>query len=237
MKHLQATLFRSTSVIALLLLAAVDALASEPPSEADAATAECLAWIENTYRIDSITRELGLELSADYEPIRACVDHDTHRMSPANAVKFCDNVFKVHCSGVDLLAVIGEAVAERCEERLGESLGLRLRQYEGWRTCAQHKVIDRYSKKGEASDEAQCKAAFLDECGTNVDAALETDELTSEQRAFVECCSAEALGAESRGDSGACGMIDDGFERGPCHDRPVCVHRFTSEWIHCPGLE
>ena len=87
--------------------------------------------------------------------------------------------------------------------------------------------------KGEASDAAACKAAFLDGCGTNIDTAIKTGELSAEQRAFVECCSADALGAASGGDPGPCQMIDDGFERGPCHDRPVCVNRLSSEWLDC----
>lgn len=197
-------------------------------AESAAATAECLAWIEKTYRIDSMMRDLGLDLAEDHEALLACVRHDTERMSPANAVKYCQNILKVHCPGLDLLAEIGEAQVHRCEELLGGSLGLQPRQYEGWKTCAQHKVFDRYSLKGQASDEAACRAALLDECGTNLDAAVEADELSPEQQAFVECCSADALDPET------CRMLDDGFQRGPCHDRPVCVNRLTTEWIRCP---
>ena len=107
-----------------------------------------------------------------------------------------------------------------------------MKQYNGWRTCGQNKVFDRYSMAGGSSDEEMCRAAFLDECGTNIDTALETSELSAGQRGFVECCSADAIDPSDR-----CGMIDDGFGRGPCHDRPVCINRLTSEWISCSVLE
>lgn len=139
-----------------------DATTGSSP-DSDAATAECLAWIEETYRIESLTRDLDLELSADRETTRACVVRDTRRIGPERAVKFCDNIFKVHCSGVDLLAEIGEALVDRCEERLGESSGLDPRKEEAWKTCARHRVFDRYAVDGEASDEAACKAAW-DQC-------------------------------------------------------------------------
>jgi hypothetical protein len=200
-------------------------------------TAECLTWIEETYRLESTIRDLDLELSADYEAMLECVARDTRRMATEDAIKYCDNVLKGHCSGLDLLAEIGEALVQQCGGQLHESLGLTLDQYKGWRTCAQHKVFDRYSRDGVASDEHACRAALLDECGTNIDAAITAGAGSPEQQGFAECCSADAFDAESRGDSGSCRMIDDGFERGPCHDRSVCVNRLTSEWIHCSVVE
>ena len=197
-------------------------------------TAECLAWIDKTYRIDSMTRDLGLKLSDDYETIRACVERDTSRMSTANAIKYCDNVFKVHCSGLDLVSEIGEAQVRRCDTGLSESLGLNVKQYKGWSTCAEQKVFERYSMAGESSDEDACRATLLDECGTNIDVESRSGKLSPEQRSFAECCSADTLGPESHGASGNCRMIDDGFTRGPCHDHPVCMNRMTSEWLHCP---
>ncbi len=202
-------------------------------AEPGAGTRQCLAWIEQTYRIDTMIRDLDLDLSTEYEAIRSCVGHDTGRMTAANGVKFCDSVFKVHCSGVDLLTEIGEAQVQQCEEVLSGSLGLRPQQYKGWKTCAQNKVFERYSIKGEASDEVACQTAFLETCGVNLDIAVQRDQLSPRQRAFVECCSADALGPKSDGDSGTCGMIDDGFDRGPCHDRPVCINRLSTEWISC----
>ncbi len=193
------------------------------PGEPTEGTTECLAWIEETYRIDTMLEDLGLEFSGDYKALLECVQNDTQRMAVADAIRYCDNVFKVHCSALDLLTEIGEAQVERCEEQLGASLGLKLDQYEGWKTCAEQSVFERYSKKGEASDEAACRAALLNECGTNVAA--------DEQQAFAACCTAEAL------DSDACPMIDDGFSRGPCLDRPVCVNRLTSEWLECASHE
>jgi len=199
-------------------------------AEAGGGEAECLAWIDKTYRIESMLGELGLELSDEYAALRACVGRNARAMTSANAVKYCDNLFKVHCAGADLLAEIGEAQVRRCEQKLHESLGLKLAQYKGWTTCAQHKVFDRYSATGASSDEAACRAMLLDDCGTNIDAALETGEMSTERRAFAECCSAGALDP-------ACPMIDAGFSRGPCPDRAVCVNRLTSEWIHCSALD
>ncbi|HEX9731145.1 MAG TPA: PQQ-binding-like beta-propeller repeat protein [Thermoanaerobaculia bacterium] len=216
-----------TGLALAALLASTAAADAQAVSDSAAATAECLAWIDKTYRIDAMTEDLGLDLADDHEAVLACVRRDTARMSPANAVRYCENVLKVHCPGLDLLAEIGEAQVERCEELLAGSLGLQTDRHEGWKTCAQHKVFDRYSMKGEASGEAACRAALLDECGTNLDAAVEANELSPEQRVFAECCSADALDPET------CPMIDDGFERGPCHDRPVCVNRLTTEWIRC----
>lgn len=206
--------------------------------ERDAATAECLRWIDETYRIGAVTRDLSIDQRQAYEGIRACVVRDTQRMHPTTAVKACDSVFKVHCGGLELLAEIGEALVLRCEERLEESLGLKPDQYKGWKECAQHKVFDRYSKTGEPSDETACRAALLEECGENIDAAVRAGEISPEQRGFVKCCSADALGSDSHSGGGdRCQMIDDGFSRGPCRDHPVCINRLTSEWIHCSVLE
>ena len=195
----------------------------EAAGEPTEGTIECLAWIDKTYRINTMIEELGLDFADDYETILECVQGDTQHMAASDAVKYCDNVFKVHCSALDLLTEIGEAQVERCEELLGASLGLKLNQYEGWRTCAERSVFENYSKNGKASDEAACRAAFLNECGTNIEGAG--------QQAFMECCTADTL------DGDVCPMIDDGFSRGPCHDRSVCVNRLTSEWIDCSGLE
>ena len=212
---------RSGGGVSIGVRLAIEMPEGEEGSESTEGTVECLAWIDKTYRI---------EPSEDYEALRACVTHDTQRMGSANAIKYCDNVFKVHCSGVDLIAEVGEARVQQCAERLGESLGLKLQQYKGWKTCAQHKVFDRYSRAGEPINEEACRAAFLDECGANIDAAVQAGEVSPDQRSFVQCCSTDALDPEQ------CRMIDDGFSRGPCHDHSVCVDRTTSEWIHCSVL-
>ena len=200
--------------------------------DAGAGTAACLAWVEETYRIDAMLAALDLDLEGVYEDMRTCIGGDTRRMSAANAVRYCDNIFKVHCSGVDLLTEIGEAQVEQCEEQLNESLGLRLGQYNGWRTCAEQAVFERYAKSGESSDEDACRSALLDECGTNIAPQLASGQLSSEQSDFVQCCSAESLG-----DPGSCQAIDDGFSRGPCLDQSVCINRLTSEWLLCSDLE
>jgi len=211
------------------------AISVDPAAEPTSGTVECLAWIDETYRMSAMMRDLNLDLSETYETILACVKYDTQRMTSANAVKYCDNVFKVHCSAIDVLTEIGEAQVQQCEEQIKGSLGLKLEQYKGWRTCGQNRVFDRYSMSGEPSDGKTCEAALLDECGTNIDSAVESDGGSPEQREFVDCCTADELTSDGRDER--CGMIDDGFSRGPCHDQSVCVNRLTSEWIHCSVVE
>ena len=76
---------------------------------------------------------------------------------------------------------------------------------------------------------AQFCEALLDECGTNLADAVRAGHLSAEQEAFVACCSANDRDADR------CSMIDDGFTRGLCHDRPVCVDRRSTDLITCPG--
>ena len=196
-------------------------------TDPDMQEVECLSWLEDRYRIESMIQDLGLDLSDDYEASRECVgDGGQGRPLP---LRYCENIFKVHCAGIDLLAEIAEAQVQRCEEQLGESLGLQLDQYKGWTTCAEKDVFDRYAMAGESSDADRCRAAFLDECRTSIDAAVKAGSVSPDQQEFVECCSADA--------PDNCRMIDDGFERGPCKDRPVCVNRLTSEWLSCSVLQ
>jgi len=211
------------------------AVSAAPADDSGEGTAWCLAWIDKTYRVDSLIRDLGLDLADDYSSILACVENITRGMPSDRAIKYCDNFLKGHCPAMDLLLEIGEAQVLRCEEQLNQSLGVSLDQYNGWQTCAQHDVFDRYAISGESSDEQACKAAFLEKCGTNIDAVIESGAISPEQREFVQCCSAAALDPERSANS--CAMIDDGFSRGPCHDRAVCVNSATTEWIQCSVLQ
>jgi hypothetical protein len=77
-------------------------------------TSGCLDWIDDTYGIDALAESLDLDFASEMTGIRACVRRDTERMGDASALKYCDNVFKVHCSGLDLLTEIGEALSDRC---------------------------------------------------------------------------------------------------------------------------
>ena len=133
----------------------------------DVGTMGCLTWVEDTYRIDFMLEKMALELDDVYEEIRICIGRDTRRMSTTNAIKFCDNVFKVHCSGVDLLTEIAEMQVEGCRDHLNETMGEQLEKYEGWRTCVEQEVFQRYAMKGEISDGASCRKVLLEQCGTN----------------------------------------------------------------------
>ncbi len=221
----------------LLLLAPSFVRADEPPPsekvpDGHLKGTDCVAWIETTYRLGALIEELRLDLEDRHTAIRACIQYDTDRMHPVIPFGWCDNVFKVHCSGIDLLTEIGETQVQRCEEQLGSSLGVKVREHQAWRKCAENAVFDGYALEGKSGGGDACRAALLDQCGTNIDAEVASGELSSERRAFVECCSAEALDPE-RGDASRCGMIDSAFSRGPCRDRPVCINRLTSEWLTC----
>jgi hypothetical protein len=203
----------------------------------DAGTMGCLAWVEETYLVSSMLEEMALDLDDVYEEIRTCIGRDTRRMSTTNAIKFCDNVFKVHCSGVDLLTEIGEMQVEKCRDHLADTMGLQPEQYEGWKTCAEQEVFQRYAMKGETSDDESCRSAFLEKCGMSITEEWASSRISPDQESFIDCCTAEQLGPEAHGDAGRCGMIDDGFTRGPCHDQSVCINRLNSEWIQCAELE
>ncbi len=180
---------------------------------------DCTAWIETTYRVTQLSRELGLELAEEYAAALACVEHDTSRMKPVFPVSWCDNVFKIHCSTLDLLAEIADAEVARCGRLLRESLGVETGRHQAWKACARDSIFDRYSLEGRSADEAACRTALLEECGVEITAA--------EAPAFADCCSAETHDPER------CRMIEPSFTRGPCLDYPVCVNRLSGEWLSC----
>jgi len=196
----------------------------DPSAEGDAGegTVACLDWIESTYRVDTMIEEFALESAEDYATIRECVTRDTQRMYSADAIKYCDNVFKVHCGGLDLLAEIGEAQVERCEAQLGRLAGVTPKQHRAWTTCAEKTVFERYSMSGETTDEQGCLNTFLKECGNQVEPAT--------QPGFATCCSAATV------DEKSCPMLDEKFSAGPCNDRSVCVNRLTGDWLDCTVL-
>ena len=143
---------------------AVSAAEGDVGGEPTEGTLGCISHIEETYRIASMIRDLGLDLSEEHEELMACVVRDTQRMKPSDASRYCENIFKVHCSALDLLTEIGEAQVARCEDVIRETLGVEPAENKSWRTCGQHRVFDRYSSGGGGSDEAACKAAFQEEC-------------------------------------------------------------------------
>ncbi len=112
--------------------------------------AECLTWVDDTYRLDAMMRDLGLEMADDAKALRACLKDNVQGMPSPMPTGWCDNALKVHCSGLDLLTEIGEAQVDRCAERLGERLD----------SCTSQRVFDRYMLEGQASDEAACRAAL-----------------------------------------------------------------------------
>jgi len=129
----------------------------------------CLAWIDDTYRAGEMAEAFGLDLTAQIEEIRACTDHDAQQMAKPIPQTWCDNVFKVHCSGLDLLAEIGDAQIAKCAAELSASLGVDVSRNKAWNTCGEQKVFDRYSMRGEASDETTCRRILIEECGAEIE--------------------------------------------------------------------
>ena len=130
---------------------------------------ECLAWVSETYRVESLARELSLDVAEDYSRNLTCMDNDTQRMAVPIPRAWCDNGFKVHCSGLDLLAEIGDALVERCEALLSEDLGVDVRRNKAWKTCGEQEVYDRYAMRGETSDLDVCRSVLFDQCGATIE--------------------------------------------------------------------
>ena len=162
---------------AALLLLGTDGVAHEGEHEGSApevasegfSAAECLTWVDETFRLAAMASDFGLDLSTEIAENRACMDRDTKRMAQPIPQTWCDNVFKVHCSGLDLLAEIGDAQVTRCEERLSDSLGVDISRNQIWNVCGEQKVFDRYSMRGESSDDATCQRILIEECGAKIE--------------------------------------------------------------------
>ena len=135
---------------------------------------ECLRWIDETYTLHAVATALDFDLGDAADSLRTCMEKDLERMPTRIPVRWCDNVFKVHCSGLDLLTEIGEAQVDWCESRLEESLGIDLDTVPEWTTCGENKVFESFSMNGRTSDADACRAA-LEECG--FEAPVETSWL------------------------------------------------------------
>ena len=120
----------------------------------------CLGQIQERYQIEHWIQELDLDLRAFHDETLGCTRRDTLRMTPENAVRYCENIFKVHCPGTDLLTEIGDALVERCRRDLAESTGRDLSADKSWTTCAQHRLFDTYMQKGGDMDLDVCRDAW-----------------------------------------------------------------------------
>lgn len=126
--------------------------ASQPETGEDGLTRdECVAWIDETYRVDTVVHDLGLDLRDDAEDLLSCLEDNVQGMPSTMPRAWCDNAFKIHCSAVDLLTEIGEAQVDRCGDLFGEPLS----------SCAAGRIFDDYSLRGVVSDEAACRAAVV----------------------------------------------------------------------------
>jgi hypothetical protein len=148
----------------------VEAAGQPEPAAADTVTSdECRTWIGDTYRVETLAAEIGLDLDETIAQTGACVDRDLARMPPSIPRGWCDNVFKVHCSGLDILAEIGDVLVDRCEAQLSDSLGIDVSADKTWNVCGEQKVFDAYSMEGKVSDEAACRGILIDECGAEIE--------------------------------------------------------------------
>lgn len=136
-----------------------------PPNEAprappagDVNRAECHAWLEETFRADALSRELSLDLADEIATTRECTDRDLRRMKPRIPVGWCSNVFQIHCSGLDLLTSIGEALADRCESATAD-----LAPSPESVLCLRDRVFEDYAESGVATDVPGCRR-LLEAC-------------------------------------------------------------------------
>lgn len=156
--------------ISLGVEASSPATATSETAAADKVTSdECRAWIDDTYRVEALAAEFGLDIDERLAETRACVDGDLAVMPPSIPRGWCDNVFKVHCSGLDLLAEIGDAVVDRCESQLTDSLGSDVAHDKTWNVCGEQRVFDAYSREGKVSDATSCRRILVDECGADLE--------------------------------------------------------------------
>ena len=122
--------------------------------------AECLEWVAETYRLETLATELDLDLAQDSAELRACMAENVRHMAVPIPIPWCDNIFKIHCSGLDLLGEVGEALADRCESQLAGSLDSKRKDYRKLRACLRDSVYERYSLRGETSDRKTCRTLF-----------------------------------------------------------------------------
>lgn len=125
--------------------------------------AECLEWVAETYRVETLANELDLDLAREVVELRACLADNVRHMAVPIPVPWCDNIFKIHCSGLDLLVELGEALADHCESGLADLLDLQREEHRKLRACLRNSVYEHYSLRGETTDRKACRTLF-DQC-------------------------------------------------------------------------
>ncbi len=159
-----------------LSLGVVASASEVPATQEKVSSNECRSWLRATYKVSALSAEFGLDFDERLVEMNACVDRDLGLMPPSIPRGWCDNVFKVHCAGVDLLAEIGDVVIERCEAALEEALGIDVTRDRTWALCGEQKVFDAYSLEGIVSDPTACQRIFLDECGAELEGSAQDIE-------------------------------------------------------------
>ncbi len=121
---------------------------------------QCLTWLDETYRAASTAERFGLDRTDRIAELRTCVAGDLDLMNLPIPFGWCDNVYKIHCSGLDLLTELGEEQIAFCEESLAESAGIDPGRERAWTTCGADRIFERYSRNGQTSDAAACREVF-----------------------------------------------------------------------------
>ncbi len=124
----------------------------------------CLDWVDEQYPLEATAASFDFDLGSRARELRVCLEKDLEGMPAKMPVRWCDNAFKVHCSGLDLLTSLGEAQVEWCESTLATEFGIDAAKTPAWTRCAADRVFDRFSTNGESSDAAACRQTLAD-CG------------------------------------------------------------------------
>jgi hypothetical protein len=123
--------------------------------------AECLEWVAETYRVGALTEELTLDPAQSEAELRACMAENVRHMAVPIPVSWCDNIFKIHCSGLDVLVELGEGLADRCESDLADSLDPEREEHGKLRACLRDKVYELYAQHGEVTDREACRTLLV----------------------------------------------------------------------------
>lgn len=76
----------------------------------------CRSWLRQSYPFEKLARRLDADLPLSADELWSCVEHDLQQMSDPLPLGWCDNVFKIHCAGLDVLTELGATQADGCEE-------------------------------------------------------------------------------------------------------------------------
>ncbi|ANM30813.1 hypothetical protein ABI59_16370 [Acidobacteria bacterium Mor1] len=155
---------RWVSVLCLLATtAAFGTVPNDVPAEGDAGQI-CLERLEQTYGLAAAVERFGLQEEISVDRLAGCVVRDADRMPRDRMIRFCENVFKVHCDGTTALAEVAELMIADCEADIEGKLGVKLAGLESWKTCGRNRVLDDYMIRGIRIEPRVCWMSYFDAC-------------------------------------------------------------------------